>query len=142
MTVKVPADAEYVDIIRLTLYGIASKWGFSYEEIEDMKVAVAEACNNAVLHAYEGTNKGFMEVKFEMQEDGIRISVKDEGASFDYEHKEGEATSLHNKNLNEINAGGLGIFMMQALMDDVKVHTEEGTEVILTKFLQRNGELA
>lgn len=142
MTVKVPADAEYVDIIRLTLYGIASKWGFSYEEIEDMKVAVAEACNNAVLHAYEAANKGQIEVKFEMQDDGIRISVKDEGASFDYEHKEEEASSLHDKPLSEVNAGGLGIFMMQALMDDVKVHTESGTEVILTKFLHRNGELA
>ncbi|GIP40029.1 serine-protein kinase RsbW [Paenibacillus sp. J31TS4] len=142
VSVRVPAEAEFVDIVRLTLYGIASKWGFSYEEIEDMKVAVAEACNNAVLHAYEGMEKGFVEVKFEMNDGGIRITVKDEGSSFDYAHKEAKAESLHNKDLSEINAGGLGIFMMQALMDDVEVHTNAGTEVILTKFLQRNEELA
>lgn len=142
VSVRVPAEAEFVDIVRLTLYGIASKWGFSYEEIEDMKVAVAEACNNAVLHAYEGIEKGFIEVKFEMAAGSIRITVKDEGASFDYAHRESKAESLHNKDLSEINAGGLGIFMMQALMDDVEVHTDTGTEVILTKFLQRNEELA
>ncbi|WJH35247.1 anti-sigma B factor RsbW [Paenibacillus aurantius] len=138
----VPADADFVDIVRLTLYGIATKWGFSYEEIEDMKVAVAEACNNAVLHAYRGLEKGSMEVKFEGTDNGIRISVKDEGNSFDYQLKESKAASLHDKQLDEINAGGLGIYMMQALMDEVQVFTNSGTEVVLTKFLQRNEEMA
>lgn len=140
VSLMVPADADFVDIVRLTLYGIATKWGFSYEEIEDMKVAVAEACNNAVLHAYRGQEKGMIEVRFEGTENGIRIVVKDNGASFDFKHKESVATSLHNKNLDEINAGGLGIYMMQALMDEVQVNTETGTEVVLTKFLQRNGD--
>ena len=49
----IPAKAEYLHIVRLTLFGIASNVGFSFEQIEDMKVAVAEACNNVVLHAYE-----------------------------------------------------------------------------------------
>lgn len=50
---QLPASAEYVDIVRLNLYGIAcSKMGFTYEDIEDMKVAVSEACNNSVLYAY------------------------------------------------------------------------------------------
>jgi serine/threonine-protein kinase RsbW len=142
VTLTVPAFAEFVDIVRLTLYGIATKWGFSYEEIEDMKVAVAEACNNAVLHAYEGADPGNIDIKFSMTANGIRISIKDQGASFDYRHKESQATSLHDKQLSEINAGGLGIYMMQALMDEVQVNTESGTEVVLTKFLQRNEELA
>jgi serine/threonine-protein kinase RsbW len=139
---SVPAYAEFVDIVRLTLYGIATKWGFSYEEIEDMKVAVAEACNNAVLHAYEGKLPGKIDVKFEMTPQGIQISIKDEGTSFDYRHKENQAVSLHDKQLSEINAGGLGIYMMQALMDEVQVKTDSGTEVVLTKFLQRIEGLA
>ncbi|MEO3945537.1 anti-sigma B factor RsbW [Gorillibacterium sp. CAU 1737] len=139
----VPADAHYVDIVRLTLYGIATKWGFSYEDIEDMKVAVAEACNNAVLHAYKDQEPGKVEVTFSgMEGKWIRISVKDQGASFDYHRRSGQPDALHNKQLDEIHAGGLGIYMMQALMDEVQVITEAGTEVILTKFLERNGELA
>ncbi|WP_040952121.1 anti-sigma B factor RsbW [Gorillibacterium massiliense] len=137
-----PADANFVDIVRLVLYGISTKWGFSYEDIEDMKVAVAEACNNAVLHAYKGREAGRMEVKFRNTGSGIQISVKDEGSSFDYEQKERLATSLHDKDLSEIRAGGLGIYMMQALMDEVQVNTDTGTEVVLTKFLQGNEEMA
>ncbi|MBC8081207.1 MAG: anti-sigma B factor RsbW [Gorillibacterium sp.] len=132
----VPADANYIDIIRLALYGISTKWGFSYEEIEDMKVAVAEACNNAVLHAYRDGEVGTIEVTFNHEDNGIRISVKDKGKSFNYNRRSGQTMAHHCKELSEIDAGGLGIYLMQALMDDVQVVTDSGTEVILTKFLQ------
>ncbi len=62
---QIPAQADYLDVVRLCLYGIASKVGFTYEEIEDMKVAVAEACNNAVLHAYPDKNDGVIDIHFD-----------------------------------------------------------------------------
>lgn len=136
-----PADAEFIDVVRLTLYGLCIKVGFSYEEIEDMKVAVAEACNNAVVHAYEPGRTGTMDVTFELMEAGIRISVKDEGASFNYAEKVQQAQSLHEQTLDEANIGGLGIYLMQALMDEVEVKSIGGTEVILTKWLSKSEEL-
>lgn len=141
VSLTVPAEAEFIDLVRLTLYGISSKLGFSYEEIEDMKVAVAEACNNVVVHAYEPGAAGDMEVRFERIEDGLRIVVKDHGPSFDFEEKARRAGSLHDKSLNEINIGGLGIYLMQALMDDVEVRTVQGTEVLLTKRVCRSEEM-
>jgi serine/threonine-protein kinase RsbW len=137
----VPAQAEYIDLVRLTLYGIASKLGFSYEEIEDMKVAVAEACNNVVVHAYDPGMPGSMEVCFERVGSALSISVKDQGPSFDYAEKASKAGSLHDKSLNEINVGGLGIYLMQALMDHVEVRTGNGTEVILTKTVSQSEEM-
>ncbi len=49
---KIPAKREYVGVIRLTLSGIASRMGFTYELIEDLKIAASEAITNAVQHAY------------------------------------------------------------------------------------------
>lgn len=141
VNLSVPAEAEYIDLVRLTLYGISSKIGFSYEEIEDMKVAVAEACNNAVVHAYSPEGAGVMEVRFERLEDGLRIAVKDHGTSFDYAEKAREAASLHGKSLDDMHSGGLGIYLMQALMDRVEVVTDNGTEVILTKLLSKSEEM-
>ncbi|MBP1153909.1 MULTISPECIES: anti-sigma B factor RsbW [unclassified Paenibacillus] len=141
VSLTLPAEAEYIDLVRLTLYGISSKLGFSYEEIEDMKVAVAEACNNAVVHAYDPGISGQMEVSFERIEDGLRIIIKDHGPSFDFNEKVSRAGSLHEKTLNEINVGGLGIYLMQALMDEVEVITGVGTEVILTKRVSRSEEM-
>ncbi|MCA1294490.1 anti-sigma B factor RsbW [Paenibacillus sp. alder61] len=138
VVISLPATAEFVDIVRLNLYGIASKMGFSYEEIEDMKVAVSEACNNSVLYAYKDTN-GMMEVTFEIIGDALSITVRDEGESFD---SWGERSTLHDKNLNEAQIGGLGFYLMQALMDDVSVMNEagKGTKVVMTRRLMKSEE--
>lgn len=138
----IPAQAAYIDIVRLTLSGLAAKEGFSYEQIEDMKVAVTEACTNVVLHAYDGGAHGVMEIVFEIHRDSIHIRVKDSGSSFRYEPNVIAGASLHNKPLSDANVGGLGLFLMQALMDQVEVRTEMGTEVILTKRLGRKEEMA
>lgn len=141
VVITLPASAEYVDIVRLNLYGIASKIGFSYEEIEDMKVAVSEACNNSVLHAY-GQEGGTVEVTFEMNDDILSIIVKDDGEKFENIAAQTEGKTLHDKELDDVQIGGLGFYLMQALMDDVSVENREGkgTQVILTKRILRSEE--
>ncbi|MBG9734807.1 anti-sigma B factor RsbW [Paenibacillus alvei] len=139
---SLPAQAEYVELARLTLYGIASRIGFSYEDIEDMKVAISEACNNAVLYAYD-SHGGVVEVLFEVAKDEIEIIVQDEGASFDAASKTNGLEALHDKQLEDIQAGGLGFYLMQALMDEVEVKSVDGhgTVVKMKKRLQQSGEL-
>ncbi|WP_027094486.1 anti-sigma B factor RsbW [Cohnella thermotolerans] len=134
VTLSVPARPEFVDLVRLTLYGVAVKMSFSYEEIEDMKVAVSEACNNAVLHAYaDDEEEGSVDIRFDILDEGeLQITVRDSGQSFrpsDHFH----SSSLHGKSIEEIQSGGLGLYLMQALMDSVEVRTDQGTAVILTK---------
>lgn len=141
ITICLPATAEYVDIVRLNLYGIASKMGFSYEEIEDMKVAISEACNNSVLHAYQ-SQTGVMEIHFEIQGDALSITVKDEGQSFEHWEPIENDQALHNKDLSNVEIGGLGFYLMQALMDDVYVNREigQGTSVTMTRKVMRSEE--
>lgn len=139
--ISLPATAEFVDVIRLNLYGVASKMGFSYEEIEDMKVAVSEACNNSVLYAYK-QQQGMMEVTFEISEEALSITIKDEGESFDSWDKPIEGATLHDKELNNAQIGGLGFYLMQALMDDVNVINEpgQGTKVVMVRRLAKSEE--
>lgn len=141
VVISLPATAEFVDVIRLNLYGVASKMGFSYEEIEDMKVAVSEASNNSVLYAYKH-QQGMMEVTFEISEDALSITIKDEGESFDSWDKPIEGVTLHDKELNNAQIGGLGFYLMQALMDDVNVINEpgQGTKVVMVRRLAKSEE--
>ncbi|MGI2294878.1 anti-sigma B factor RsbW [Paenibacillus sp. GXUN7292] len=138
----IPAQAEYIDTVRLAVYSIASKAGFSYEDIEDMKVAVSEACTNVVLHAYEHQHDGIIEITFELDIDSIYIKIRDYGSSFEYDKQMKPPVPLHNHKLENISPGGLGIYMMQALMDHVEIHTGPGTEIVLAKRLGGNEELA
>lgn len=133
---QIPALADYIDIVRICLYGIASKMSFSYEDIEDMKVAVSEACNNAVLHGSQAANDSRIDICFEAGEAGLTIKVHNNGPAFVYSEAAEKAAPLQANEISELPVGGLGIYLMEALMDEVTVDTtDNGTEVILTKFI-------
>lgn len=139
--INVPARADYISVIRLTVSGLAYQMGFSYNDIEDIKVALAEACNNVVSHAYRNSEAGDMIVDFHVEAERLRIIISDEGTSspFDAKRLKNEASSLHGKSLDEIDVGGLGIYLMKTLMDEIEYETDEkGVKVSLTKYLKRD----
>ena len=68
---EISANPDFVSIIRLTTSGIANKIGFSIDDIEDMKVAVSEACTNAIKHSSD--NK--FSVEYTIFEDGLTIKI-------------------------------------------------------------------
>ena len=80
-TVKLslPAIDSYVAVARLTVSGIASRMNFSIEDIEDIKVAVSEACTNVVLYAYKDGQDGAVEMNCTIYADQLEIEIKDTG---------------------------------------------------------------
>lgn len=136
---QIPSHADYIDIVRVCLYGIASKLSFSYEDIEDMKVAVSEACTNAILHGRSQEDGGsLIDISFQPSEAGITVIVKNEGSPFEYTEAESDVVvpPLQGIEISELPVGGLGIYLMEALMDEVTVQSlDSGTEVIMTKYI-------
>lgn len=133
---QIPAHADYIDMVRICLYGIASKLQFPFEDIEDMKVAVSEACNNAVLYGFQEDENAMIDISYEFADDALTIKVKNNGPEFMYSEAVGKAAPLPDTEVNDLRIGGLGIYLMQALMDDVVVHTSAGaTEIAMTKYL-------
>jgi serine/threonine-protein kinase RsbW len=81
----------------------------------DLKLAVEEACTNVIEHAYGGEG-GELTVCFEVCGPDVQITVTDRGQPFDPDEVAMPNLSLP---LEERPIGGLGIFLMQQLMDDV-----------------------
>ncbi|CEI82535.1 serine-protein kinase RsbW [Oceanobacillus oncorhynchi subsp. incaldanensis] len=132
---KVPAKAEYIGVMRLTLSGVANRMGFSYDAIEDLKVAISEAVTNAVEHAYEEKESGEITVGFGLYEDRMEIMVADRGGSFDLEEvKNGTGPYQSDEPVEKIREGGFGLFLIEALMDEVKINNKYGVMVIMTKY--------
>ncbi len=133
---QIPAHADYIDMVRICLYGIASKMSFAYEDIEDMKVAVSEACNNAVVHGFQGGEPGMIDVRFRFDQQSLTIKIKNDGPEFMYAEAVDNAAPLVEDEVSNLKVGGLGIYLMQALMDDVEVLSDNSwTEVIMTKYV-------
>lgn len=135
----IPAKAEYVGIVRLATSGVANRMGYSYDDIEDIKVAVSEACTNAVNHAYQDGEEGQVQIKLLSYNNRLEIMVIDHGKSFDVDKIIGEMKPLNaSMTLEQMNEGGLGLYLIETLMDQVTVNNDSGVVVFMTKFL--NGD--
>ncbi len=132
---KIPAKPEYVGVIRLTLSGIASRMGFDYDVLEDLKIATSEAITNAVQHAYKDDD-GEVLVGFGLYDDRLEVMVADHGESFNFTEIKKAVGPYHaDHSVEFLREGGLGLYLIESLMDEVKVHHQEGVTVFMTKFL-------
>lgn len=132
LTMIVPGKPEYVGTVRIAASHVASRAGFDIEAIEDIKVAISEACTNIVCHSHENVDFTYsVELELEPEGNKFSITVKDEGVGFgvdDYvEPVPGEERE-----------SGLGIFIIRALMDEVDISSElgVGTKICMTKYLR------
>ncbi|EIT87431.1 serine-protein kinase RsbW [Fictibacillus macauensis ZFHKF-1] len=132
-----PAKADYVGVVRLTISGVANRMGFSFDEIEDIKIAVSEACTNAVNHAYKGAEEGQIRIGCGVYDNRLEIMVVDRGKSFDYDTLN-QLGPVNGKSIDQLNEGGLGLFLIESLMDKVEISGDEGVIVMMTKYLHRD----
>jgi len=123
---EISTNPDYVGIIRLATSGVANKVGFSVDEIEDIKVAVSEACTNAIRHS-EVNN--FL-IEFKLLQNGLCIEIKDQGKGYDID-------SIEAVDLSNPKEGGLGIYIIKTLMDEVEIDSRDGkgTIIKMTKYL-------
>lgn len=72
VTVRLPADSAYLSVLRTATAGLAARLDFNLDEIEDLRIAVDEACAMLLAQAVPGTD---LTCEFELTEDAMRISV-------------------------------------------------------------------
>ncbi|HEY5731468.1 MAG TPA: ATP-binding protein [Anaerolineales bacterium] len=120
-TVQFVAKFEFLDEIRDFVGEVARDGGFNDKEIYNIQLASDEAASNIIEHAYEGVSDGLLEISCGVTGDIITIILVDHGESFD--PNEIPAPDLK-ADLSERKIGGLGIFLMRKLMDEVHYEAE------------------
>ena len=99
-------------------------------KIFDLQLAVEEACTNVIEHAYSRKG-GELTVCFDVCGPDASITVTDHGRPFAPDEVALPDLSLP---LEERPVGGLGLFLMQQLMDDVEfAFTKEGNQLSMVK---------
>ncbi|MGD9496638.1 MAG: ATP-binding protein [Armatimonadota bacterium] len=131
-----PGWAEYLQVVRLATGGVAARAGLSVDEIEDLKVAVGEACTNVIDHAFDSdTDPADRRITLRMtvRNNEMTVEVEDEGKGFD-------PAELARERRNGVEGeGGLGFWLMEELTDSLRVESApgSGTRVIMVKRASR-----
>jgi serine/threonine-protein kinase RsbW len=119
---EIPSAAEYVGIVRHAVEGIARRMAFEAAQIEDLKLAVGEACTNAVRHGCPNGNGHKVEIRCVVLAEGLQIEVKN--SISDCEHPTVPAKPDLSKE------GGLGLYLIRQLVDEVQFFWETDTAII------------
>lgn len=135
---KIPSLPKYVSVACLTVSNIACQMSFGKDTIEDIGLAVSEACTNVVKHAYEKKSaSNVIVIRAGIYPDKLDIVVMDTGRGFDP-----RKIMAYQKNAMTAKTGeslGQGIFLIKRLMDKVKIlsRNKKGTQVCMIKNLTK-----
>jgi serine/threonine-protein kinase RsbW len=133
-TITFPAQFEFLDEIREFVAQVAREGGFNEKEVYSLQLAADEAATNIIEHAYAGVSNAELDVACDMRGDTLVISMHDTGISFD---PSGVKQPNLKADLSERQIGGLGIYLMRKLMDDVRYESNPRTGNFLTMTKRR-----
>ena len=128
---KIPCRPEYVGVTRLTILGVASRMKFSYDEVEDVRLAVGESCTTSVDRA-EKNNRPDAQIvlRSEISQNKLTIDIIDDAGSRIPEEVDMNA---------DLEPENIGALLVTLLVDEVEVYRlDSGTHVRMVKYA-RNG---
>jgi serine/threonine-protein kinase RsbW len=102
-----PARPENISVIRHVLGAFAEALRLPPDMVEDMRLAVTEACTNVVRHAYDDDEVGSIEVVMQPSADRLHVIVSDRGR--------GMGPSP------DVDGPGLGLPLIAALADSLEL---------------------
>ncbi len=125
------ASTEHLAEVRNFVGGHAKNFGFTKQQVSDIRLAVDEAFTNIIKHAYENNDEQKVEIVLGCENDQFWISLFDTGRSFsiaNYKKPDVKKKVKHKKR------GGVGVYLIKKLMDNVEyLHQGSRNEIRMTK---------
>ena len=111
MRIRVPAKADRLKLIRAATEQVARFVGAPEPWIFDLKMAVDEACQNIIRHAYGGKGDGDIMIDYIREADGIVVALMDFAPPVD-------PATIKPRSLSEVRPGGLGVHLIKSVCDE------------------------
>lgn len=132
--IVVKSKTENLSVVRDFICDCFNERGIAAKTLDDVVLAVDEACTNVIKHAYKYLPDGEIKIRLKFTDKKFTVDITDYGKSF-------ESDLLKRPDMNEYfkmrKVGGLGVHLMKTLMDDVKYDSVPGkyNRVVLTKLI-------
>lgn len=137
--VQIPSNPTFERVVRASADEIGKVLEFSHERIEDLKLAVSEAVNNAIEHGNRNVAGKLVAIVFAVDQDKLDVHIADQGAGVDIENLDFSPQHVEEHHLETDGRRGFGMFLISALVDDYEVSSSQ-TGTVLTLRLYRKGK--
>lgn len=128
----VPAQINYLPVLRNFISRIASKYRLSKSEVNALTISIDEACTNIIKHGYRNIQPGSITMNVHIKNNSLEVELIDHGISFDPNQVSDPNISQYIQNGKK---GGLGIFIMKKFLDDIQYMSSEKVNILrLIKF--------
>lgn len=114
---QLPSKLGFEKVAMNTAASVARLMGFGDERIEDLKMAIAEACINAMEHGNRLDETLSVGVVLSMGVDSLEVKVVDTGSG---PQGQAAAPDIDKKMHEEEEARGMGMFLIESLVDEVE----------------------
>jgi len=114
--ITVSSSTKSLSEIRRFIRSVAGESGFNKNTVEEIVLAVDEACTNIIKHAYKNSPDNLIEINARFAASTLTLTLIDYGKKFNPDYI--VPPDLEEK-LKKRKSGGLGIHLMRNLMDEV-----------------------
>jgi serine/threonine-protein kinase RsbW len=137
--VNIPSDPIFERVVRASASEIGQAVGLTPERIEDLKLAVSEAVNNAIDHGNQRETTKLVEVTFALDQEKLEVRIRDQGEGLDHE-VDFSRQVVEEQNLESGMLRGFGLYLISELVDDCEISSSQnGTEMTLRIYLYKKG---
>jgi len=124
----IPALPEYVGVARLAVLGVASRMRFSYDEVEDIRLAVGEACARAIEG---GGDSGTGSISLNCTVEDLQLILEVRGPLAQ------PAGSDDQEDADALDPTELGGVLIRILMDEVEIREDSAAGEQVVRMLKR-----
>jgi len=128
--ITIPSHPKYLSIVRKTTGAVGELYGIPEQDLEDIKLAVDEACSNVIKHAYGGDATKKIAVKYTVTKRLFKVIIEDNGMKT-------HIGAMQGRSLNDVRPGGLGIHFIRRIFDGFRFDEQKrrGNRLILSRTL-------
>ena len=113
LALQFPSRADQLKPMRDRVRAAVKQCGCADDVAQDIVLAVDEACQNVIRHAYAGIEDGTIELEVRRDGPSIVILLRDFAATID-------PSQIKPRDLDELRPGGLGVHFMREIMDAIE----------------------
>jgi anti-sigma regulatory factor (Ser/Thr protein kinase) len=126
VVLKLSPRPENLALARLALVGVGAIAGAEDRDVADLKLAVTEACTNAILHGYGDGAAGELVVRYRVGAGTVEIEIEDDGIGFDPDDPAARET--------DVGGEGMGLMIIRSLTDSIEIESDPtGSRISFSK---------